>query len=76
MSDSNMFKVANRYRHRNCLDMDIVVTYIHKVGHYGTDLDVLYWNRNYNSPAVGGTEEVFIKKDDYPNWTLVEENFV
>jgi hypothetical protein len=76
MSESNFFKVASRYRHRDCLDVDIVVTYIHKVGYYGSDIDVLYYNRNYNDLAQGGTEQVFIKKEDYPNWSLVEENFI
>lgn len=69
-----MFEVGKKYRHRNCTDIDIVVSGVWHLNEGIVTLEVAYWNRLYNAYAHSKLELVTIKLEDYKNWSLVEEN--
>lgn len=67
------FKSWKYYRHKNCLDIDIAIIGSVKETDEGTEATVLYWNRNYSN-FQGEAEKVLITKDQYPNWSELEED--
>lgn len=67
-----MFKIKGRYRHVSCLDIDIIISNVLSDDKYG----VYYWNRHSEYLIDEVMNIVEIKKDNYKNWFLIEENFI
>ena len=69
----DMFRTNERWRHRNCLDIDII---IQKVIYRDIDrmkLKVLYWNRHGGYLILPKADNIEIKTQDFKNWSLVQE---
>lgn len=69
-----MFKRFRKFRHRNCLDIDIIVKDILSENEEFISLKVWYWNRNYNSLATIKIDKVTVKKKDFKNWSQIRES--
>lgn len=65
------FKPGNRYRHRNCLDIDLNVEKILGESDELISLIVCYWNRHMDFPQGPMPDVVRVKKSDLSNWALV-----
>ena len=65
------FQKGSVLRHKNCLDLDIVIADVITKSLTYVDLDVWWWNRNYDVVVNSRTETIRINIEDYPNWTLI-----
>lgn len=68
-----MFDNLKLYRHDNCLDIDLFVIKKCSEDSNGCTLNVKYYNRHYKV-FQGDEETVFIKKENYNDWHLIESS--
>jgi hypothetical protein len=68
-----MFRPMELWRHRNCLDIDILVLKIQFQHSDYVMAKVKYWNRHYKVFSWADPETVKILRSDFSKWTLVEE---
>ena len=68
-----MFVKGHRYRHKDCLDVDVIVTkvIVSESPEY-VKANVLYWHRTLAKVMIPEIEEVKIKTEDFKNWEMVE----
>ncbi len=71
-----MFKKGDRFRHRNCLDTDIIVSKVVSQDTNSTYLEIYYYNRHYRAIILPKTEVVEIEQSQFANWSKIEENFL
>lgn len=64
-----MFVCGKRYRHINCLDVDIDVLAILKEDIEAVYLRIWYWNRHSNFHY--DIDEVRVLKKDYSKWARI-----
>jgi hypothetical protein len=71
MDDNDIFKGGHQVRHKDTLDIDLVILNVQ----YRTDkyikLKILYFNRNWNGFVDLRPQIVTIKAEDQPRWSLV-----
>lgn len=67
-----MFVSGRRYRHRRCLDIDIDIVRVTYRGTKYIKAKVLYWNRWYKTHHSLQPELVWIKREDFYQWKLIE----
>ncbi len=64
------FRKGERYRHKNCIDVDIEVIHEEVFHEDYTILKVFWLNRNYeNGNYVINRDKVKIKKEHYQFWS-------
>ena len=73
--DENMFKPMNRLRNKYCLDLDIIVVKVIGKTEAHVNLDVWYYNRNYDTIIDYKPDPVNIKREDFHNWTVVRSKY-
>jgi hypothetical protein len=67
-----MFKIGSRYRHKNCIDVDIQVLDIHIDTPDLKILKILWLNRNWlNGNFIIDSDIIKIKKEQFNNWSKV-----
>jgi len=64
-----------RYRHRNCLDIDIEVIKVMFRDSKRVKLKVQYINQRSGLSLGFSPERVEIKKEDFKNWSMPTYNF-
>ena len=67
-----MFHKGERWRHQNCIDVDIIVEKVVYRGPNYWKLKVFYWNRHYKDIILPTTDLVKIKCEDLSKWKLME----
>ena len=71
-----IFKKGDRIRHRDCLDIDLIIVKTVADDINSSYLEVYYYNRFYRAIVILKTEIVEIEKEHLDNWLLIEENFL
>lgn len=67
-----MFRPFEKWRHRNCIDIDIIVQKVTYQGLKYFKVKVLYFNRHYKDIIFSKPDTVKINREDFNNWSLVE----
>jgi len=68
-----MFRPGDRWRHKNCLDIDLIIVAVTYAGPSLTRAKVLYWQRHMGALMTTTTETVTIKRKDFGNWQRIED---
>ena len=66
-----VFRKGRRYRHRNCIDIDIEVVGVCHVSLERTKLKVKYALQRNSYPLGFSPERVEVKSEHYKNWREV-----
>lgn len=66
------FKRWKHYRHKNCIDVDIIIVGNINETDQGTVTQVAFWNRHFKK-FQGEIESVLIEKTQYENWEEIED---
>lgn len=64
------FKTSSRYRHKNCIDVDIQVLDVHAEDSTITIMKILWLNRHWQKGNfVIDSDIIKVKSSDYCNWS-------
>lgn len=74
MEETNIFKMDNQIRHRDTLDVDVIILNVQYETNEYVKLKILYYNRTHKELITRTPEIVKIKTKDKHKWSLVKRH--